>query len=99
MAADPTVSPGTALLDVVEDAHAQALSSLCHGALMDAVVWLSAHVAAVNRVIAPKARADRAATREHKTSVRRLEGALRIAERMLSGDALAASLDREAVRR
>lgn len=95
MTAQPTSRPEHPLLTVIEDAHEQAHRALDEGATLDAVVWLSAHLAATHRVLTP---ALRRLTREGSMRQRqrmidlRLERLLRIAERRHSGDALAASL-------
>jgi hypothetical protein len=89
---------------VVEDAHTQALASLTAeaGKPLDAVVWLSAHLAAVARTIRPVASrvlGEPAATlRDITRRDVELERMLRIAERRYSGDALAAGLDIERLR-
>jgi hypothetical protein len=89
---------------VVEDAHTQALSTLTSdsGSPLDAVVWLSAHLAAVARAVRPVAtrrlQESAAATRDITRRDIELERMLRLAERRHSGDALAAGLDSERLR-
>ena len=89
---------------VVEDAHTQALTSLTAegGKALDAVVWLSAHLAAVARTVRPAAsrvlEEPAAVLRDITRRDVELERMLRIAERRYSGDALAASLDAERLR-
>ena len=89
---------------VVEDAHTQALATLTtEGANpLDAVVWLSAHLAAVARTVRSVAsrrlREPAAVLREIARRDVELERMLRIAERRHSGDALAAGLDSERLR-
>jgi len=89
---------------VVEDAHTQALASLTAetGRPLDAVVWLSAHLAAVAHTIRPVASRrlgePAAALRDITRRDVELERMLRIAERRHSGDALAAGLDTEQLR-
>ena len=89
---------------VVEDAHTQALASLAAEARkpLDAVVWLSAHLAAVARTIRPVASRvldePAAVLRDITRRDVELERMLRIAERRHSGDALAAGLDTERLR-
>src|SRR3954447_17916928 len=98
------VTAGSVLTCVVEDAHAQAVAALDAETPppLDAVVWLSAHLAAVSRVITPVAarRLGESAVvlrEEHRRDLE-LERMLRIAERRHSGDVLAAGLDSEHVR-
>ena len=89
---------------VVEDAHERARVALTARASspLDAVVWLSAHLAAVGRVITPVAmrRIEETATvrREAHRRDLDLERMLRIAERRHTGDVLASGLDGERVR-
>jgi hypothetical protein len=87
---------------VVEDAHEQARDVLAGGdAPLAAVVWLSAHLAAVARTISPAARSlgeSPAAVTEIRRRDLELERMLRVAERRHSGDALAAGLDAERLR-
>src|SRR4051794_4546040 len=98
------VTSDSALVRVVEDAHEQAGAALAAGASspLDAVVWLSAHLAAVGRVITPVATRrlgeTAAARREGQRRDLELERVLRIAERRHSGDLLAAGLDGERLR-
>src|SRR3954447_5764907 len=94
----------SALACVVEDAHKQAGAALTAGASspLDAVVWLSAHLAAVGRAITPVATrrlGETAAVRReaHRRDLE-LERMLRIAERRHSGDVLASGLDSERLR-
>src|SRR4051794_19058378 len=94
----------SALACVVEDAHEQAAAALTVGASspLDAVVWLSAHLAAVGRAITPVATrrlGETAAVRRegHRRDLE-LERMLRIAERRHSGDVLASGLDGERLR-
>src|SRR4051794_7656739 len=93
-----------ALACVVEDAHDQARAALTAGASspLDAVVWLSARLAAVGRAITPVATrrlGETAAARceRHRRDLA-LERMLRIAERRHSGDVLASGLDGERLR-
>lgn len=84
------------LLTAVEDAHERAALALEDGAGMDAVVWLSAHLAAAHRSLQPAAtrtREDRSAQRRRRMLDLRLERLLRTAERHHSGDAQAAGVD------
>src|SRR3954453_2117161 len=98
------VTSDSALACVVEDAHKHARAALPAGASspLDAVVWLSAHLAAVGRAITPVAtrRLGETATvrREAHRRDLELERMLRIAERRHSGDVLASGLDGERLR-
>ena len=89
---------------VVEDAHTQALATLTtdNSNPLDAVVWLSAHLAASARAVRPVAsrrlQESAAALRDITRRDVELERMLRIAERRHSGDALAAGLDSERLR-
>src|SRR3954451_5419694 len=98
------VTSDSALACVVEDAHEQAGAALTAGASspLDAVVWLSAHLAAVGRAITPVATrrlggaaAARCARRLRDWALERMP---RIADRRHSGDVLASGLDRERLR-
>src|SRR3954468_17280012 len=98
------VTSDSALACVVEDAHEQAGAALTAGASspLDAVVWLSAHLAAVGRAITPVAShrlGETAAVRRegHRRDLE-LERMLRIAERRHRGDVLASGLDDERLR-
>ncbi|HET7311113.1 MAG TPA: hypothetical protein VFJ17_07285 [Mycobacteriales bacterium] len=98
-------STDSVLSCVVEDAHTQALATLNDDSArpLDAIVWLSAHLAAVARTIRPVAsrRLDEPAAVLRDITRRdvELERMLRIAERRHSGDALAAGLDTARLRR
>jgi hypothetical protein len=98
------MADGSMLTCVVEDAHAQAAAALAAEtpAALDAVVWLSAHLAAVGRAVTPVAtrrlREPAALVREGHRRDLELERMLRIAERRHSGDVLASGLDSERVR-
>jgi len=95
---------GSVLTCVVEDAHAQASAALDHQSLapLDAIAWLSAHLAAVGRTIAPVATRQLGESavvlREGHRRDLELERMLRIAERRHSGDVLASGLDSERLR-
>src|SRR3954465_8679453 len=98
------VTSDSALVSVVENAHEQAGAALTAGASspLDAVVWLSAHLAAVGRTITPGATrrlGETAAVRRegHRRDLE-LERILRIAERRHSGDVLASGIDGERLR-
>jgi hypothetical protein len=98
------MTSGSPLGCVVEDAHEQAAAALAAetAAPLDAVVWLSAHLAAVARTVTPVStrRLDEPAgvRREAHRRDLELERMLRIAERRHSGDVLAAGLDAERLR-
>jgi hypothetical protein len=98
------VTSDSALVCVVEDAHEQAGAALTAGASspLDAVVWLSAHLAAVGRAITPVATRRLSETpamrREGHRRDLELERVLRIAERRHTGDVLASGLDGERLR-
>jgi hypothetical protein len=98
------MSTGSVLSCVVEDAHVQAAAALSGDvpAPLDAVVWLSAHLAAVGRTITPLATRrlgePAVALREGHRRDLELERMLRIAERRHSGDVLASGLDAERLR-
>lgn len=89
---------------VVEDAHTQALAALTgsNPRPLDAIVWLSAHLAATARTVRPVAsrrlQEPPAAVRDITRRDVELERMLRIAERRHSGDALAAGLDADRLR-
>src|SRR3954463_4661029 len=98
------VTSDSVLCRVVEDAHEQARTALTAGASspLDAVVWLSAHLAAVNRAVTPVAthrlgETDAARREAHRRDLE-LERILRVAECRHSGDVLASGLDGERLR-
>src|SRR3954451_9727743 len=100
----PLVRSDSALVSVVENAHEQAGAALTGGASspLNAVVWLSAHLAAVGLAITPAATrrlGETAAVRRegHRRDLE-LERMLRIAERCHSGDVLASGIDGERLR-
>src|SRR3954453_7588952 len=82
MTAQPTSSQDHPLVAAIEDAHEQALDALDEGRHLQAVSWLSAHLAATQRTLPGSNAAD------HDLQV-----ALRRAEQRHSGDSLAAQLD------
>src|SRR4051812_29487853 len=98
------VTSESTLACVVEDAHEQARAALTAGASspLDAVVWLSAHLAAANRAITPVATRRLRETAEGRHEGHRrdleLERILRIAECRHSGDVLVSGLDGEQLR-
>jgi len=85
-------------LDTLSEAHQQALDALTAELPLDAVVWLSAHVAAcqhtVHRVAARMPAAARA-LRTLQAADLELERMLRRVEQHHAGDSLAAQLDEE----
>ncbi|HEU5033279.1 MAG TPA: hypothetical protein VFT62_00815 [Mycobacteriales bacterium] len=102
MAAQLTSTTERSLLATVEEAHERALGALDSGEVLDAVVWLSAHLAAVHRVIQPALRripGESAARQRQRMLDLQLERLLRIAERRFSGDAQAAELSSDNLER
>jgi hypothetical protein len=96
MTAQPSSTPDHPLVTLIEDAHGRALDALDTGRPLDAVVWMSAHLAAAHRALRPVATRQPAAalaTRDLRAADRSLERTLRLAEQHYSGDALAAQLD------
>ena len=85
------------LTETLDDAHDRALAALADGKHLDAVVWLSAHVAAGQRAVHHAARdlsaAGRLALSRARAADHDLEVVLRRAEQRYSGDSLAAQLD------
>lgn len=81
-------------LRAVEDAHDRALAVLADpdAPLLDAVVWLSAHLSAVHHAVHPELRRglDRTSVDEVVKGAVRIERLLRELEQQLTGDALAA---------
>lgn len=64
---------------------------------LEAVMWLSAHLSAVQHVVQPAVRRtldDRPAVRSLRDGATRIERTLRLLEQSLSGDGLVAGLDR-----
>lgn len=104
MTAQPTGSAGNGpapehpLVTQVEDAHVHALEALDEGRALDAVVWLSAHLAACQRTIhqaAGRRVTSAVALQALRRADRTLETLVRRLEQRASGDALAAQLDEE----
>jgi len=85
------------LTETLDDAHDRALAALAEGKHLDAVVWLSAHVAAGQRAVHHAARnlsgVARLAVTRARAADHDLEVVLRRAEQRYSGDSLAAQLD------
>ena len=85
------------LTETLDDAHDKALAALDEGKHLDAVVWLSAHVASGERAVHHAARrlsgGARLALARARAADHDLEVVLRRAEQRYSGDSLAAQLD------
>jgi CHAD domain-containing protein len=98
MTAQPVSGSDHRLVELLADAHQHALDALDAGNAMDAVVWLSAHVAAcqhtVHRSAAHMPDATRALGALRAADVE-LEHMLRRAEQHHAGDVLAAQLDED----
>ncbi len=86
-------------LRAVEEAPLHALAVLTdpHAPLLDAVVWLSAHLAAVEHVVHPQFRrcVDPSSVAQQLADADQIEHLLRALEQQLTGDALAAHIDRK----
>jgi hypothetical protein len=83
----------------IEAAHQRALRALTEQAApLDTVIWLSAHLAAVDRVVLPAVRRHlrdaEAAIEEQERLSTEMHHALRMLEQLLAGDALARRHDR-----
>jgi len=106
MTAQPVCGADHRFVDDLTHAHQQAAEALDSGHAMDAVVWLSAHLAACQRTV-HRAAAGEAGTSAALNALRaadfELERVLRRVEQRHAGDALAAQLDEhrlgEALRR
>lgn len=90
-------------LQEIEEAGSRVLALLVDPAAppLDAVTWLSAHLSAVQHVLHPavdKVLHDTSAVQALRRSTAHTEGALRLLEQSLSGDALVPSLDRQRTR-
>jgi len=90
------------LAATIEAAHERALRALSDNrAPLDAVVWLSAHLAAMDRVVYPAVRRHVAgadsAVREQERLSSELQHTLRTLEQVLSGDATARRLGHAAL--
>lgn len=96
MTAQPVSGADHRFIDTLADAHQQALVALDAGKAMDAVVWLSAHLAACQRTVHRSAGHMHAASRAlgaSRAADLELERVLRRAEQRHAGDVLAAQLD------
>jgi hypothetical protein len=95
MTAQPECGANHPFVDTLVDAHQQAIDALAADRPLDAVVWLSAHLAASQRTVhraarrAPGAKPSLDAVR---SADRDLERLLRHTEQHHSGDSLAAQL-------
>ena len=98
MTAQPVSGAEHPFVDTLADAHQQALDALEAGNAMDAVVWLSTHLAAcqhtVHRVAARTGGAARALAALRAADIE-LERMLRRTEQHHAGDSLAAQLSEE----
>lgn len=86
----------------IEAAHQRALRALTEQkAPLDTVIWLSAHLAAVDRVVLPAVRrhvpGTSAAIKDQERISTEMQHALRMLEQLLAGDALARRHDRSAL--
>jgi hypothetical protein len=97
MTTDIAVTDTWLEMQAFEDAPHRALAVLAdpHAPLLDAVVWLSAHLSAVHHVVHPQFRRHlgAASVDEVVAGAMRLEHMLRELEQQLTGDALAAHSD------
>ena len=90
---------GQRLEELVEGAHERALHALAdpNTAPLEAVTWLAAHLAAVERVIQPAVTrhlpGDRAALRADRQLTARISRTLRMLERHHAGDATASGVN------
>ena len=98
MTAQPVSGAEHPFLDTLADAHQHALDALAADEPLDAVVWLSAHLAAEQRTVQGVAARIPAAARALgalRAADMELERVLRRAEQHHSGDSLAAQLNSE----
>jgi hypothetical protein len=96
MTAQPVSGADHRFVDDLTEAHQQALGALDAGHAMDAVVWLSAHLAACQRTVHRTAAHVPGAARALsalRVADLELERVLRRVEQRHSGDSLAAQLD------
>jgi hypothetical protein len=96
MTAQPVSGVDHLFVQTLADAHQQALDALDAGIAMDAVVWLSAHLAACQHTVHRTAAHTRGSTRALgalRAADLELERMLRRAEQHHAGDVLAAQLD------
>lgn len=90
MTAQPAIDTSS-LIEATNAAHRGALAAMDDDRYLDAVVWLSVHVAAMQRSVHRAARRS-AALAELRAADRGLEAVLRRVEQHFAGDALAAQL-------
>lgn len=96
MTAQPMSGHEHPLVSYVEEAHVHAIEALDNASPLDAVVWLSAHLAAGQRALHPAAARRPGAAlalRSLRAADRSLEALVRRTEQRYSGDGLAAQLD------
>jgi hypothetical protein len=92
---DPDEQPRISLADTAAAAHHRARAALASpdDRVMDAVVWLSAHLTAMEHVVYPFVRTnlptDREQLDEQRRLNRRMQRTLRFLEQQWAGDALA----------
>lgn len=96
MTAQPVSGADHPFVDMLADAHQQAIDALEADQPLDAVVWLSAHLAACQHTVhraARRAAGARSALMPLRAADHELELLLRNAEQHHAGDSLAAQLD------
>jgi hypothetical protein len=98
MSLEPTPLSSNRTLDAIEDAHNRALDLLADPLArpLDAIVWLSAHLSAVQHVVHPavaRVLHNRFDVTQARQGAVAIEHALRQLEQLYSGDALAAGLN------
>jgi hypothetical protein len=96
MTAQPVSGADHSFIDALTDAHQQAIDALDADQPLDAVVWLSAHLAACQHTVHRAARrvaGARAALTAVRAADHELELLLRNVEQLHAGDSLAAQLD------
>jgi hypothetical protein len=91
MTAQPNVDR-TSLSDAADSAHAGALTAMDEGRHLEAVVWLSAHLAAMQRSVHRSARHTNGLV-SLRVADHALEVLLRRTEQHYAGDSLAAQID------
>lgn len=87
-----TIADGTSFDEAIDTAHAGALAALDQGRHLDAVVWLSTHLAAMQHAVYPAARHNQGIAAQ-RIADHALEVLLRSTEQHYSGDSLAAHVD------
>jgi hypothetical protein len=91
MTTQPVIDTSS-LIEATDAAHRGALAAMDDGRYLDAVVWLSAHAAAMQRSVHRTARHSRAMA-ELRAADRGLETVLRRVEQHFAGDVLAAQIN------